>query len=164
MSTTSAPHRPPAIPRLPTQPSGWPIGSYPTYAEAERAVEYLSRKEFPVEDVTIVGRDLIQVERILGRLTWSKVLAGGVMSGIWVGVFVGLLLGMLAHVFLAPLVLGLTMGITFGLMRTALPYSAAKGKRDFSSAMQIVAGHYDVLCQPTTAERARDLLAVLAIV
>lgn len=27
---------------LPTPPKGWPIGSYPTYAEAQRAVDYLS--------------------------------------------------------------------------------------------------------------------------
>ena len=26
---------------LPTPPSGWPIGSYPTYAEAQKAVDYI---------------------------------------------------------------------------------------------------------------------------
>jgi hypothetical protein len=33
--------------QLPTPPSGWPIGSYPTYAKAQRAVEYLSAAQFP---------------------------------------------------------------------------------------------------------------------
>ena len=51
---------------LPTPPKGWPIGSYPTYAEAQRAVDYLSDQEFPVQQVTIVGVDLMQVERVTG--------------------------------------------------------------------------------------------------
>ncbi len=45
---------------------GWPIGSYFTYAEAQRAVDYLSDQEFPVQQVTIVGVDLMQVERVTG--------------------------------------------------------------------------------------------------
>ncbi len=27
------------VPSLPTPPKGWPVGSYPTYAEAQRAVD-----------------------------------------------------------------------------------------------------------------------------
>ena len=40
-----------------------------------------------------------------------------------------------------------------------LGYSVAKGRRDFTSASQVVARRYDVLCQPRTAEQARDLLS-----
>src|SRR6202171_2778103 len=78
---------------LPTPPKGWPIGSYPTYAEAQRAVDYLSDHEFPVQQVTIVGVDLMQVERVTGRLTWPKVLGGGAVTGAWLGLFIGLVLG-----------------------------------------------------------------------
>jgi hypothetical protein len=39
----------------------------------------------------------------------------------------------------------------------------ARGTRDFSSTMQLVAGRYDVLCDPAEAERARDMLARLAL-
>ncbi|HEX9498617.1 MAG TPA: magnesium transporter, partial [Mycobacterium sp.] len=39
----------------------------------------------------------------------------------------------------------------------------ARGTRDFSSTMQLVAGRYDVLCDPQSAERGRDLLARLTI-
>ena len=70
---------------LPTPPKGWPIGSYPTYAEAQRAVDHLSDQQFPVEQVTIVGVDLMQVERVTGRLSWPKVLGGGVLTGAWLG-------------------------------------------------------------------------------
>src|SRR3954451_24461862 len=79
-------------PGLPTPPKGWPVGSYPTYAEAQRAVDYLSDQQFPVQQVTIVGVDLMQVERVTGRLTWPKVLGGGVISGAWLGLFIGMML------------------------------------------------------------------------
>ena len=48
------------VPGLPTPPKGWPVGSYPTYAEAQRAVDYLSDQQFPVQQVTIVGVDLMR--------------------------------------------------------------------------------------------------------
>src|ERR1700750_2115654 len=82
-------------PGCPAPPRGWPVGSYPTDAEAQRAVDYLSDQQFPVQQVTIVGVDLMQVERVTGRLTWPKVLGGGVISGAWLGLFIGLVLTLL---------------------------------------------------------------------
>jgi len=149
-------------PGLPTPPKGWPVGSYPTYAEAQRAVDYLSDQEFPVQQVTIVGVDLMQVERVTGRLTWPKVLGGGVLSGAWLGLFIGLVLSIFSNTW-AVLPTGVVAGVFFGLITSAVPYSMARGTRDFSSTMQLVAGRYDVLCDPQNAEKARDLLARLAI-
>lgn len=149
-------------PALPTPPKGWPIGSYPTYAEAQAAVDYLSDQEFPVEHLTIVGVDLMQVERVTGRLSWPKVLGGGVISGAWLGIFVGLLLSFFNPPW-AALLTGLVAGVFFGLITSAIPYAMARGTRDFSSTMQLVAGRYDVLCDPPNAEKARDLLARLSI-
>lgn len=148
--------------RLPTPPKGWPIGSYPTYAEAQRAVDYLSDQQFPVQQVTIVGVDLMQVERVTGRLSWPKVLGGGVLTGAWLGIFIGLVLGFFTPLFDA-LATGLIAGVFFGLITSAIPYAMARGTRDFSSTMQLVAGRYDVLCDPQNAEKARDLLARLTI-
>jgi hypothetical protein len=150
-------------PALPTPPKGWPIGSYPTYAEAQRAVDHLSDQEFPVEQVTIVGVDLMQVERVTGRLTWPRVLGGGVLTGAWLGIFIGLVLGVITGNYLAALVPGVIAGIFFGLITSAVPYAMARGTRDFSSTMQLVAGRYDVLCDPQNAEKARDLLARLTL-
>jgi len=45
----------------------------------------------------------------------------------------------------------------------AVGYGATRGRRDFTSASQMVAGRYDVLCQPRNAEKARELLAKLAM-
>ena len=81
----------------------------------------------------------------------------------WLGLFFGLLLGIFSTDFLGPLLVGLVGGIVFGLISATIPYAATRGQRDFSSTMQLVAGRYDVLCEPKTAERARDLLAKLAI-
>jgi hypothetical protein len=148
---------------LPTPPKGWPVGSYPTYAEAQKAVDYLSDNQFPVQQVTIVGVDLMQVERVTGRLNWPKVLGGGVITGAWLGVFIGLVLGLLTNNHAQALLTGVVAGIVFGLITSSIPYAMTKGTRDFSSTMQLVAGRYDVLCDPQNAERARDLLARLTI-
>ncbi|MFM9035393.1 MAG: general stress protein [Mycobacterium sp.] len=148
---------------LPTPPKGWPVGSYPTYAEAQKAVDYLSDNQFPVQQVTIVGVDLMQVERVTGRLSWGKVLLGGVASGAWLGVFIGLLLGLFTNNIGAALVAAIPAGIMFGLITSAVPYGMSKGTRDFSSTMQLVAGRYDVLCDPQSAEQARDMLARLTL-
>jgi hypothetical protein len=150
-------------PSLPTPPKGWPIGSYPTYAEAQRAVDYLSDQQVPVEQVTIVGVDLMQVERVTGRLTWPKVLGGGVVTGAWLGIFIGLLLGVFTGNTWQPLITGVIAGVFFGLITSAVPYAMTRGTRDFSSTMQLVAGRYDVLCDPQNAEKARDLLARLTL-
>ena len=45
----------------------------------------------------------------------------------------------------------------------AVGYGATRGRRDFTSSSQMVAGRYDVLCQPRNAEKARELLAKLAM-
>jgi hypothetical protein len=148
---------------LPTPPKGWPIGSYPTYAEAQKAVDYLSDQQFPVQQVTIVGVDLMQVERVTGRLTWPKVLGGGVLTGAWLGIFIGLVLGFFSPNPWNALATGLIAGIFFGLITSAIPYAMARGTRDFSSTMQLVAGRYDVLCDPQNAEKARDLLGRLKL-
>ncbi|WP_028851215.1 general stress protein [Thermocrispum municipale] len=153
-------------PRLPTPPTGWPIGSYDTYQGAQRAVDYLAEDDFPVGDVTIVGVDLMLVERVMGRLSWGKVVATGALSGAWFGLLVGLLLGAFDSqrgFSAAPVLVGLGAGVLFGAVFAAISYAMTKGKRDFSSASQLVAGRYDVLCLPRSAERGRDLLAKLAL-
>ncbi|EGD56651.1 hypothetical protein SCNU_03832 [Gordonia neofelifaecis NRRL B-59395] len=151
------------MPGLPTPPKGWPVGSYDTYAQAQRAVDYLSDNEFQVDNLTIVGVDLMQVEKVLGRLTWGKVVAGGIGSGAWLGLFFGALVSLVVGTSWTPILFGVIAGMVFGLISAAIPYAATRGQRDFTSTMQLVAGRYDVLCDPRTAEQARDMLAKLAL-
>jgi hypothetical protein len=159
------PRTAPGLPNLPTPPTGWPVGSYATYAEAQRAVDFLADQNFAVSDVTIVGVDLMLVERVIGRLTWGRVLLSGAASGAWFGLFVGLLLGLFStgNNTFGPILVGLVSGVLFGVVFAAVGYGATRGRRDFTSASQMVAGRYDVLCQPRNAEKARELLAKLAM-
>lgn len=153
-------------PRLPTPPDGWPIGSYATYSEAQKAVDFLADQHFSVQDVTIVGVDLMLVERVIGRLSWAKVLGTGALSGAWFGLLVGMLLSMFDggnKVGGAPLAMGLISGVLFGMVFAAISYAVSRRSRDFASSSQLVAGRYDVLCLPRSAEKGRDLLAKIAI-
>jgi hypothetical protein len=153
-----------ATTRLPTLPDGWPVSSYDTYKEAQQVIDHLADNDFPIRGITIVGIDLVLVERIDAHLTWRRVLATGAVSGAWLGLFVGLLLSLFtAGTGLFPIMIGMSSGVVFGLASAAVRYAAARGQRNFLSHSQLVARRYDVLCQPVTAERARDLLAARAL-
>lgn len=152
----------PSTTNLPTLPDGWPIGSYDTYKEAQRAVDHLADSEFPVQDVTIVGVEPMLVERVSARLTWGRVLSGGAASGAWLGLFVGLLLSLFTvGGGLTPILIGTVAGVVFGLASAAVRYGATRGQRDFVSHSQLVARRYDVLCKPRNAELGRTLLVGL---
>jgi hypothetical protein len=141
---------------------GVQVGSYDSYAQAQAAVDYLSDQRFPVENVTIIGSDLRMIEKITGRLTWGRALAAGGAGGAWWGLFVGLLLGIFTvsgRAWIGSVLAGLLIGLVFGLVFAAIGYAATRGQRDFTSTSQIVAGRYDVMCNPTHAEEARSLLA-----
>jgi hypothetical protein len=141
---------------------GVQVGSYDRYEQAQAAVDHLSDERFPVENVTIIGSDLKQVEKVTGRLTWGRVLAAGAAGGAWWGLFVGLLLGIFATdggSWFGSLLTGLAIGVLFGLLFAAMGYAATQGRRDFTSTSAIVAGRYDVMCNPARAEDARALLA-----
>jgi hypothetical protein len=142
----------------------WPqsLGVYEQYADAQRAVDFLSDHEFPVENCMIVGTELKQVERVTGRLTYNRVALGGVLSGAWLGVFVGVVLSFFDSA--APLVTILStmlFGAVFGLVWALLGFAATRGQRDFSSVSRIVATRYEVLVEHKLATRGRELLTQL---
>lgn len=146
-------------PKLPTLPRGDQIAAYATYLEAQKAVEALSSVGFAVQHVTIVGTDLKMVERVTGRLTYSRVAAAGLASGAWFGLFVGLLLSLFGGTGSAlPLFVAIGIGAGFGLLFSVLSYSLTRGKRDFTSASQIVAMSYAVLCDSDRAGEASRIL------
>ena len=84
------------------------------------------------------------------------------VSGAWLGLFFGLLVSLVVTGNpMVPILFGLVGGVVFGVISTTIPYAATRGQRDFASTMQLVAGRYDVLCDPKSAEKARDMLARL---
>ncbi|WP_033295280.1 general stress protein [Amycolatopsis jejuensis] len=152
-----------ARPQFPTLPTGWPIGSYDSYEQAQQAVDHLARTDFPVADVTIVGVQPMLVERIAGRMSWGRMLSSAAMSGAVFGLFLGLVLSMLNPAAgMLSIVLGLAAGVVFNVAFGALGYAANRNKRGFISQSQLVAQRYDVLSQPRNAEKGRALLADLA--
>jgi hypothetical protein len=148
-------------PGLPTPPTGETVAAYATYAEAQRAVDYLSDEHFPVQVVSIVGVDLRMVERVTGRLTYARAAMAGALSGIWFGLFVGLLLSIAAGASGAYVFAAMFIGAAFGLLAGVISYSLTGGRRDFTSISQIVASEYRVLCHAEHAGKAMQLLRQL---
>jgi hypothetical protein len=145
---------------------GVQVGSYDSYEQAQAAVDYLSDEKFPVENVTIIGSDLRQIEKVTGRLTTGRAIAAGAAGGAWWGLFVGLLLGIFATdgaAWIGTVLTGLAIGLVFGALFGWIGYAATQGRRDFTSTSRIVAGRYDVMCNPASAEEARAHLARFAL-
>lgn len=136
------------------------LGIYTDYLQAQKAVDYLSDNEFPVQNCMIVGTDLKQIERVVGRLTWGRVIAGGALSGAWFGLFIGLILSLFDNVnVLGVVVSTIIFGAIFGVVWAAIGYGLTGGQRDFQSVTQVVATKYEVLVEHKFAEQARELLA-----
>lgn len=139
------------------------VGIYNTYADAQKAVDYLSDENFEVQNLAIVGTDLKSFERVLGRKSWGTVIGQGVQSGISTGLLVGIVL----LIFTDPpsvfvlLAGALAVGIALGIAFAALGYAMTRGKRDFTSVTQTVATRYEVLCEHKLAAQAREMLQSL---
>src|SRR6195952_2874641 len=115
---------------------GVQVGSYDSYEQAQAAVDYLSDEKFAVENVTIIGSDLKQIETITGRLTTGRAVAAGAAGGAWWGLFVGLLLGIFSTNganWIGSVLTGLLIGLVFGAVFGWTGYAATRGRRDFTS-------------------------------
>ena len=136
------------------------VGIFNSYADAQKAVDYLADERFPVQNLAIVGTDLKSVERVLGRKSWSTVLSQGVSSGISTGLLVGIVMLIFANPPSVALMLVtcLAIGIAIGLTFAAVGYAMTRGKRDFTSVTQTVATKYEVLCEHKVAVQAREML------
>ncbi|MGH3470761.1 MAG: general stress protein [Nocardioidaceae bacterium] len=150
---------------MPEIPRGLPLATYPTYAKAQEAVDYLSDREFPVQNVAIVGSDLRLVEQVTGRLTRGRLVGAGAMTGAMWGFFMGVLVMLFSASkasILVPIIAAL-IGAAVGAVSGVLGYAATGGKRDFTSRSGVVATSYELVCQPKVAEEARNLLGHLAL-
>ena len=143
-------------------PAGDTVGSYTSYLDAQKAVDYLADQQFPVQMVSIVGNELKMVERVTGRLSYPRVALSGALSGMWFGLFVGVMLS-----FFAPspgyfsILASVLMGAAFFMLFGIVTYAMQRGKRDFTSTSQVVATNYDVVVSVEAAFEARRLLQQL---
>ncbi|MDX6728391.1 MAG: hypothetical protein QOK49_3196 [Baekduia sp.] len=142
------------------------VASFDDYAAAERAVDYLADQKFPVNRVSIVGRDLKLVEQVVGRVTLGRSLLNGALSGALAGVLIGWLFTVFnwtnpvvarGWLILDGLWFGAVVGALFGLMS----YLITRGPRDFASVGGLQADHYDVVVDAEVADEAERLVAGL---
>ena len=139
------------------------VASYDDYAEAERAVDYLSDQGFPVERVAIVGHGLRYVEQVQERVTVGRAALVGAVQG----AILGLVFGALASLFfvLDPspatallLLYGLAAGAFLGAVLGVLAHLAAGSDRDVASVAGMEADRYDIVVDEEFADRAAELL------
>jgi hypothetical protein len=142
------------------------LATFTSYADAERLVDYLADRRFPVEKVTIVGRDLELVEQPTGRYGWPDAATRGSLIGGILGALAGWLFGLFNWV--DPLVSGLSLalygafiGSLWGAISGALMHWATGGRRDFSSVRGMRANRFEVLVDADVAEEAARLLSEL---
>jgi hypothetical protein len=139
------------------------VASYSSYRDAERAVDHLSDNDFPVDRVSIVGRDLEYVEQVTGRMTYGAAALRGALSGAMVGLLVGWLFAVFnwfnavigwGWLILDGLWFGAVVGAVFGLLAHAL----TGGRRDFASIGGMRANRYELLVDDEVAASAERML------
>jgi hypothetical protein len=139
------------------------VATYGSYGEAERAVDYLSDKGFPVERTAIVGTGLKTVEQIAGRLTTGRAALLGAGQGATVGLLFGLLFGLFfdGPEFFGVVLYGLVAGVIFGAIFGAITQAMQGGRRDFASIQTMQAERYELQADQEVSAQAKQLLAEL---
>jgi hypothetical protein len=132
------------------------LREFPTYAGAERLVDTLSDKGFPVEHTRIVGNGLRTVEYVTGRLTSGRAAQAGAASGASFGLLVGLLLGLFSQdsSWLGTVIGCTLIGAAWWAVFGYVAHRATHGRRDFSSIKGLEAEQYAVYVDADRADEA----------
>jgi uncharacterized membrane protein len=140
------------------------VATFDRYEDAERAVDLLADRRFPVERTAIVGRGLEFVEQVTGRMTYARAAFNGALSG----ALIGLLVAWLFAVFnwFDPMIAwgwlildGLWFGALVGALMGVLLHALSGGRRDFAAVGAMRAKQYDVVVDEAFADDAERLLA-----
>jgi hypothetical protein len=144
-----------ALPTTATAPQHL-LREFPTYAGAERLVDTLSDKGFPVEHTRIVGNGLRTVEYVTGRLTSGRAAQAGAASGASFGLLVGLLLGLFSQdsSWLGTVIGCTLIGAAWWAVFGYVAHRATHGRRDFSSIKGLEAEQYAVYVDADRADEA----------
>lgn len=143
------------------------VASYQTYAEAQRAIDSLADRKFPVERTAIVAEGISFVEQVTGRRGWAQAAVSGALSGAVIGALFGFIFGLFDWV--DPILSGLTLalyglifGAVVGALLSLLFYLFSGGRRDFTSISGMHADHYAVMVDDEVAPEAQRLLGSAA--
>lgn len=159
VNTKRTPRSLPAV-----MPQGEVIANFKQYTDALAFVDNLIKHNFPAGSVAIVGSDLRTVERIRGKVTYSRLALGGAVTGSWVGLAFGLIFGGQANPadpnaftstenIFSSIVIGAGLGILFNVVR----YSLSRNKRGFVSQSSVVASKYQIQVPAALADQARSV-------
>ena len=152
----------------PSVPRGHSLGEFTNYQDASSLVDRLVTGDFMPNKVSIIGHDPVIVERVRGRLGYSRVALSGAITGFWMGLIFALLMGAgievdanggisyLPQQFFAVLFVAAGIGMLFQVVR----FSLAKGKRSFLSIQAPVASRYEVIVPEADALQARKILGL----
>ena len=140
------------------------VASYSSYRDAERAVDFLSDRRFPVQRVAIVGRDLQTVEQVTGRMSYGRAALNGAAQGALLGLLFGWLFGLFNWV--DPLVTSLTLalygllwGAVVGALLGLVLHALSGGRRDFASVGGVRATRYELMVDDEVADEAARILS-----
>ena len=143
----------------PLRTTGTVLATYSSYEPAQQLVDRLADAEFHVQHLSIIGKDLVNVEQVVERLSYPRVALSAAMTGMTMGLMIGLGFALLLPdhnwASIIPMVI---MGGCIWVIMNVIGYSLQKGRRDFVSQSQIIARSYDVICEPEFAAEARRLL------
>ena len=139
------------------------VASYRSYADAVRAIDYLSDRKFPVHRTAIVGEGITFVEQVTGRMGYGHAALNGAVSAAVTGALFGFIFGLFDWI--TPVLSSLTLAL-YGLMYGAivgavfglLVHAMSGGRRDFTSASGIRAERYCVGVDQEVANEAAQIL------
>lgn len=139
------------------------VASYADYRDAEKAVDYLADNRFPVERVTIVGRELELVQQVTGRLTALDAAARGALTGAVTGLLIGWLFAIFTwfdpRIASGWLIIdGLWFGTLVGAVMGLVMYLITKSRRRFEAVSTMQPAYFDITVDELHAEDAARML------
>ena len=139
------------------------LTEHPDYLGAQRTVDHLSDVGFPVQHLTIVGRDLVTLENVTGRQGYGRAAMSGAASGLAIGAFLGLIFSLFGIFptllsWLTMVLVWAVIGAVAGAVAALVAHGMQRGRRDFSSVGGLAAMRYEVLVTPEQHDEALRLL------
>ena len=114
------------------------LAVFDDYPSVQQAVDHLADHGFPVDRVSIVGRDLRYVEQVTGRMTVATAAVLGALQGASLGALFALAFGLIFTFSPDPalpllvvygIVAGAALGALFGALGHAAGAAAATSRR-----------------------------------
>ncbi|MBT1034973.1 hypothetical protein KJY78_01215 [Canibacter sp. lx-45] len=148
-------------------PGAGVVSTYDSEGAAQHAIDILVADGFAANGLSIIGRGVHSVEKVIGRVTYAKVALGGVFSGVYLGIgftLVALLLGIVKIENVGGAFGGIMIiGIGAGVLLAILTQTFAGARKRYTSVTRILAERYEIVAPAADVTRARSILQEHAI-